>query len=121
MAAPAEDFCGRLSLSGLVGLLASCAVLVSNDTGPLHVAAAVGASTVGIFWVGNMINGAPLSRARHRPQVAFTLDCPVCGVDCTKGECDHRPSFVADVRAEDVRDAALALLAAAPQTGRAPL
>ncbi len=113
MRAAGESLCGRLSLPGLVGLLEAADLVVTNDTGPMHVAAAVGTRTVGVFWVGNMINGAQLTRGRHRPQIAFRLACPVCGVDCTTGSCEHRESFVADVPVGDVVDAARSLLATA--------
>ena len=100
---PVRPQVGTLSLGGLVGCYADCALVVSNDTGPLHLAAAVGAPTVGIFWVGNLINGASPLRGRHRPISSWTVHCPVCGVDCTPGiyphrpgdgECPHRDSFV---------------------------
>jgi ADP-heptose:LPS heptosyltransferase len=127
MRAPARALVGELSLAGLVGLLAGCAVVVANDTGPLHLAEAVGAGTVGVYWVGNLINGAPVTRERHRPIASWTLDCPQCGVNCTGDlyparslpqPCDHRPSFVADVPAAEVRDAALELLSLAPSVER---
>jgi ADP-heptose:LPS heptosyltransferase len=108
----AEDVSGRLSLGGLAGLLSRCRVVVANDTGPLHVAAAVGAATVGIFWCGNMIIAGPMTQARRRAAVSWRLDCPVCGVDCTRGRCEHRESFVADVPADEVLGHALELLAA---------
>ena len=38
------------------------------------------------------------------------MHCPECGVDCTRGRCEHRNSFVADVPVEEVRDQALDLL-----------
>lgn len=41
---------GELALSGLTGLLARCRVAIGNDSGPLHLAAAVGAPTVGVYW-----------------------------------------------------------------------
>jgi ADP-heptose:LPS heptosyltransferase len=77
--APVVDLAGRLDLSALVGLLARAAVVVSNDTGPLHLAAAVGASTVGLFWYGNLVNAGPPFRARHRPLLAWQPTCPRCG------------------------------------------
>jgi len=40
---------GRSSLSGLVGLLRRAALLVTNDSGPLHLAGAVGTRTVSFF------------------------------------------------------------------------
>jgi ADP-heptose:LPS heptosyltransferase len=119
MRAPARALVGELSIGGLAGLFAGCDVVVANDTGPLHLAAAVGAGTVGVYWVGNVINCAPVSRHRNRPIVSWTIHCPQCGVDCTRDlyparggppPCDHRPSFVADVPAVEVRDAALELL-----------
>jgi ADP-heptose:LPS heptosyltransferase len=119
MRAPARALLGELSLGGLAGLLSGCAVVVANDTGPLHLAGAVGAGTVGIYWVGNLINGAPITRGHHRPMVSWTIHCPQCGVDCTRDlyparggpqPCDHRPSFVTDVPAVEVRDAALEVL-----------
>ena len=111
---------GRLTVGGLAGLLSRAAVVVSNDTGPLHLAAAVGAATVGIYWCGNMINAGPLSRSRHRPTISWVVQCPVCGEDCTKDRwpgrtagtrCVHDPSFVEGVPTEEVREYALELLA----------
>jgi lipopolysaccharide heptosyltransferase I len=39
---PSRDFTGRTTLPRLAALLAACDVVVSNDTGPLHLAAALG-------------------------------------------------------------------------------
>ena len=40
---------GETSVLGLASLLSRCKLLVTNDTGPMHVAAAVGTPTVAIF------------------------------------------------------------------------
>lgn len=111
MKAEADGVCGRLSLGGLAGLLSRAAVVVANDSGPLHLAAAVGASTVGIFWCGNLINGGPFTRTRHRPLVSWRLHCPRCGVNTLEAACEDRDSFVADVPVAEVTAAALDLLA----------
>lgn len=119
MAAGAVEACGRLSLGGLAGLLARCRVVVSNDSGPLHVAMAVGAATVGIYWCGNLINSGPVTRARHRPALSWRLDCPLCGRNCLHDDCGHKVSFVADVPVEEIRESALDVLARSePATGR---
>lgn len=106
----AENLCARLSLGGLAGLLGRSRLVVSNDTGPLHVAAALGAATVGVYWCGNVINAGPMAQARSRVAISWRLACPVCGVDCTGGSCDHRASFVAEVPVAEVLGHALALL-----------
>jgi len=106
----AFDGCGRLSLGGLSGLLARCNVVIANDTGPLHLAAAVGAATVGIYWCRNVMSAAPLTRTRHRPLVSWRLTCPVCGRDSSSDPCGHAVSFVADVPVAAVIEAAAELL-----------
>jgi ADP-heptose:LPS heptosyltransferase len=79
---PVLDLVGRLRLVELAGVLAEAAVVIGNDSGPVHLARAVGAPTVAIYWFGNLVNGGPPWRARHRPAVAWRLQCPVCGLDC---------------------------------------
>ena len=110
MAAPVHNLCGKTSLGGLAGLLSRAAVVVSNDSGPLHLAQAVGAPTVGIYWCGNLIIAGPVSRSNHRPAISWQLDCPVCGLDCTQNECGHQVSFVAGVSQEEVIASAISLL-----------
>ncbi|HUR54105.1 MAG TPA: glycosyltransferase family 9 protein [Gemmataceae bacterium] len=39
---PARNFCGKTTLPQLAALLASADVMIANDTGPLHLAAALG-------------------------------------------------------------------------------
>ena len=47
----AHDFIGRLSLADTAALIAECAALVSNDSGLMHVGAALGVPTFGIFGI----------------------------------------------------------------------
>jgi len=117
--APVRSLVGSLSLGGLIGCYHDCRVVVANDTGPVHVAAAVGTPTVGIFWVGNLINCAVPLRARHRPIASWTIHCPECGTDCSRdiyparagaGTCPHRSSFVTDVPVVEVLEAVTDLL-----------
>jgi ADP-heptose:LPS heptosyltransferase len=111
----------ELTIPGLAGLLADSALIVSNDSGPLHLAAAVGTRTLGLFWIGNIINGALPERGRHRALISWTIHCPECGLDCTRDiypartggtGCRHSPSFVADIPVVEVVAEALNLLGA---------
>jgi ADP-heptose:LPS heptosyltransferase len=106
---------GQVDLGGLVPLLLDADVVLANDSGPRHVAAALGLRTVGIYWVGNVVNAGPLGRSRHRVQLAFTRACAVCGVDITQvgwtaERCAHDDSIVADVPVERVLADVRALL-----------
>ena len=107
---PAIDAVDRLSLGGLAALLERSAVMIGNDSGPLHLAGAVGAASVGIFWCGNMINGGLPTRARHRPVISWRLNCAICDRNTLFDNCAHRASFVADVPAAEVQSAALELI-----------
>jgi ADP-heptose:LPS heptosyltransferase len=100
----------ELSPGGLAGLLSGAVLLVSNDTGPLHLGDAVGARTVGVYWCGNLVNCAPFNRTRHRPLASWRIHCPLCGADCTVNRCGHQVSYVADVHSEEVVAAALNLV-----------
>ena len=111
---PLINSCGKLSLGGLAGLLSLSALMVSSDTGPLHLARAVGVKTVGIYWAPNLINWGPLSRNKHRPVICWKMECPNCGIvpvnpypyEPVKETCNHNLSFVKEVQVEQVLEAA---------------
>lgn len=102
----ATDLAGRLSLGGLLGLLERCQLAVGNDSGPLHLARAVGAATVGLYRGRNLSHYGPLTRARHRPLATWRTICPVCGCDEEDGGCAHLVSWVDDIPTEAVIAAA---------------
>jgi ADP-heptose:LPS heptosyltransferase len=108
------DLTGKLSLGGSAALYERANVVIANDSGPLHVAAAVGAPTVGLFWACNMINGVLPLRRRHRPLVSFRLHCVVCGADNIASVCEHEASLIGDIPVTDVLAAACDLLATCP-------
>jgi ADP-heptose:LPS heptosyltransferase len=115
----AADLAGRLSLGGVAGLLEQTTLLVGNDSGPRHLAAAVGTATVAVYWGVSLGSYGPLYRARHRAPTAWRLHCPVCGVNGLHQDCrsSHHASFVADVTVDEVLAEALDLLAT--ETARA--
>lgn len=106
----ARSLAGRTGLSALLGVLARADLLVANDTGPLHLAAAVGTATVGVYWCGNLVNAGPPTTNRHRAVASWRTVCPCCGEENLARRCPHDDSFVADVGVEDVVDQARDLL-----------
>ncbi len=110
MQQPVVDLCGKLSLHGLTGLLRRASLIVANDSGPRHLAEAVGTPTVGIYWCGNVINAGSAFRTKHRPHLSWRLECPICGRNTIHDRCEHNPSFVDEVRVEEVVESALDVL-----------
>lgn len=115
----ATDLAGRLGLRGLAGLLEQATLLVGNDSGPRHLAAAVGTATVAIYWGVSLGAYGPLYRARHRAPTSWRLHCPTCGANGLETDCrpSHQASFVDDVPVDEVLAEALDLVAT--ETARA--
>ena len=112
-----SDLTGQTSLADLIPLLLQASVVVANDSGPRHLAAAVGIPTVGIYWCGNLVNSGPLSRNHHRVQISWTTHCSVCRQDVTKvgaQRCEHDDSRVSSVELDAVLADARALLSIPP-------
>jgi ADP-heptose:LPS heptosyltransferase len=107
---PAVALADKLSLGGLCGLLARATLLVSNDTGPLHLALALGVPSVGIFWLTNLIEGMPLRQAHLRAALSVRIRCPVCGQENLTTRCPHEDSFVAELSLEQVERLVWSLL-----------
>ncbi len=85
-AARVEDLTGELDLKELAAFFSRCELLISNDSGPVHIASSVGAKTLVIF--GR--NKAGLNRERWRPlgnthrAIQKNVGCVTCLADaCT--------------------------------------
>jgi ADP-heptose:LPS heptosyltransferase len=98
----ALDLSGELDLNGLCGLIERAALVVSNDTGPLHLALAIGTPVVGVFWHTNLVDGAPLRPSLLRAAVSAQFRCTVCGADNRAARCVHQESFVGDISVDEV-------------------
>lgn len=93
----------------LGALLARCAALVSNDSGPKHIAVALGVPTVTIFGPTHPGTWHPPA-GPHRALVADGLDCLHCNANVCPLAGDRRMRCMRDVGAARVADAARALL-----------
>lgn len=75
---------GRLNLPESAALLSRCACLVSSDTGPLHLATAVGTRVVGLYGSTDPARTGPVGRG-HTVLIK-TLPCVPCEEkDCRSG------------------------------------
>lgn len=74
---------GTLSLPGMVEWIRRCSLLVTNDTGPMHVAAALGRPVVGLF--------GPTHPARTGPygQTDQVLNISLPCAPCLRPRCSH--------------------------------
>ncbi len=86
----ALDLGGQTDLPTLAAGLASCRLLVSNDSGPLHLAAAVGTRTLSLWGAGNPAITAPLGPDNR---IIRRADLPC--VPCVKNACPRSgPGYV---------------------------
>ncbi|HUH58640.1 MAG TPA: glycosyltransferase family 9 protein [Candidimonas sp.] len=76
------DLCGRTTLGSLAALLQHVPLLVCNDTGVSHVAAAVGVSSIVIACGSDANRWAPLDKTRH-----CVLHAPMACRPCMYQEC----------------------------------
>jgi heptosyltransferase-2 len=86
MRAPARVLCGETTVPELVGVLSRLRLLVTNDSGPMHLAAALGVPVVAVFGPTDWRETHPVGDG-HR-LVREPVHCSPCGLR----ECpiDHR-------------------------------
>jgi ADP-heptose:LPS heptosyltransferase len=80
------DLCGRTSLGGLAAVIGSLHLFVSNDTGPAHLADALGTPSITIFGPADHQRWAPLDRQRHRVVLPAAECDPACGRECVRDQ-----------------------------------
>jgi heptosyltransferase-2 len=102
--AHAHNFAGETSLGEFIQMAAACRVYLTNDSGAMHIASALGVPTVAIFGATDDLGTGPtgpLARVVREP-----VECS----PCLKRECpiDHR--CMTRVESSRVAETALALL-----------
>lgn len=84
------NLAGKTSIPRLAAAIARCGLFVTNDTGPMHVADAVGTSTVAIFgptdWIETPPYGKTHTIVRHEIECSPCKKrvCPLGHHDCMK-------------------------------------
>jgi heptosyltransferase-2 len=84
MKAPALNLCGRTGLDEAAAVLRQCRAFVTNDSGLMHLAAALDVPTVAIFGSTDPVATGP--RSAKARVVRHPLDCSPClKPDCADG------------------------------------
>ncbi len=118
-----ENLAGKLSIDGLLGLLERTDVVVSNDSGPLHIASALGRPLVALFGPETPVMYAPLSPVQtifYRPPACS----PCINVHENKMATCHlgQPLCLERITSDEVLDAVVRTLrtASAPAAEAVP-
>lgn len=112
LSGPGTELIPRLSLKELAALYRRCGFLMAPDTGPLHIAAAVGCRTVSVFRVTDGRRNAPFGKD-HR-----FLQAPMPCTACLRKRCSRDALCRASVSPGEAADAMVALMAgSAAHTG----
>ncbi|GAC1333577.1 MAG: hypothetical protein NVSMB17_14190 [Candidatus Dormibacteria bacterium] len=83
---PVLDLTGRLDLDGMGAVMQLCDAVIANDTASMHLAVAVGTSTVGIFGPSSARQTGPYGR-RHRAVQSHIWCGPCTGIGGPMLEC----------------------------------
>jgi lipopolysaccharide heptosyltransferase II len=95
---------GKTTLTQMMALLALCQLVVTNDSGPMHLAAALGLPLVAVF--GSTDEGATGPLSLHARVVKHPVPCSPCGLR----ECPIDFRCMRGVTAERVFEAALGIV-----------
>ena len=77
------DLAGKISLPEMIEWIRACEVMVTNDTGPMHVATAIGKPLVALLGPTNPLRTGPY----QRPEDVMQLELPC--VPCMSSRCNN--------------------------------
>ena len=93
------------NLREVAALIAACDVYIGNDTGPMHIAAAVGTPVVALFGSTNHIRSGPYGDKHTVVQSGMDLGCNPCHPGRDPGGCGAGSCVVIDgIAVEQVLD-----------------
>ena len=115
MTQPVLNLAGQLSIAESAALLKRSRLLISNDSGPVHLAAAVGTPVVAIF--GRNQRGLSQRRWGPRGKGHVVLQKDVGCVTCLADQCDIEFLCLTSLHVEEVYRAAVSILTSTRLTG----
>ena len=103
------SICGELSLRELAAFLRHAAVFIGNDSGPFHLAAALGVKGVVIFGPTSVDLWKPLTPTAH-----VLKGTEFCSPDCTRKQCLYQHRCLRSISPERVMEELKVLSVVAP-------
>lgn len=97
------DLCGKLSLRQVAALFKRCKCLISNDSGPVHIACAVGIPCIVIF--GRTLSGVGPKRWGPLGERNVVLQKDVGCATCDPQNCEYNYKCLMAITVEDVLNA----------------
>ncbi|MDD3150352.1 MAG: glycosyltransferase family 9 protein [Candidatus Gastranaerophilales bacterium] len=77
------NFCAKSDIATSAALMSLCKVVISGDTGPLHIATALNIPTIGLY------GAAPISRTGPYGTKAFTAKGERACIPCNRRKCKY--------------------------------
>lgn len=82
MTMESTNIAGETNISQLASILLRCSIFIGNDSGPMHLAAAVGVQTIGLFGPGDPERFGPVGEKCFT--IRKKLDCLSCSGEVCK-------------------------------------
>lgn len=98
-----QDFCGKLSITGSARVISQCDLLVSTDTGCMHIADAMGIPTIALFGSTLISKNGP--RDPRSIALMAGIDCAPCQDQAKFYRCE-RAACMESISIGDVASAA---------------
>lgn len=99
---PIIDLAGKLNLKELAAVISELKLLICNDGGPLHMAAALGVKTVSMFGPVDEIAYGPYPPSAKHIVVKKDLPCRPCYRDFKFTGCRNNRKCLEDITVEEV-------------------
>jgi len=102
------NFCGKTGLKELIALIHNATIVITNDSGPMHISAALNKPTLAIFGPTDPENTGPYGwkEKRNISVISARVDCSPCR---KKKGCDHL-SCMMEISVDTVKREVMRLL-----------
>jgi heptosyltransferase-2 len=99
------NFCGKFSISETIAFIKRCSLFISNDSGPMHIAAALKIPQIALFGSGDLKRYDPRNINDKAVVLCHKINCSPClKMECPENMC------MKNILPQEVADEALRIL-----------